>query len=65
MDLQEAFGQFEAHLAANVGNLRELSYQFGPRLTFDPHAEMFPQHIDANSMLKGEYRQPFVVPEHV
>ena len=62
MDLREAFGRFEQHLADNAMKLREMSYQKGPRLSFNPRTENFGSNGRANEMLTREYRKPFVVP---
>lgn len=65
MDLQDAFARFGAHLESNITNWRELAYQRGPRLSFDPTTETFVGDIHANSLLKSEYRQPFAVTDQV
>jgi predicted dehydrogenase len=65
IDLHDAFGRFEQHLADNAVRLRETSYALGPKLTFDPATETFGGDARANPMLTREYREPFVVPRHV
>jgi predicted dehydrogenase len=65
IDFAEAFGRFEQHLADSALKLQESSYQFGPRLGFDPAAEKFPANPQANALLRREYRQPFVLPEEI
>jgi hypothetical protein len=65
IDLREAFGRFEQHLADSALKLRETRYQRGPRLAFDAKSERFVSDERANAMLTREYRAPFVVPEHV
>ena len=61
MDLHEAFGRFEQHLADNALRLREMTYQLGPSLSFDPQAENFGNCDKANRLLTREYRRPFVI----
>jgi hypothetical protein len=41
-----------------------LTYQLGEKLTIDPKTEMTTSE-EANLILKGTYRKPFVVPERV
>jgi hypothetical protein len=65
VDLAEAFGRFEQHLADSTIKLQQASYQLGPRHAFDPETERFPQSPQANALLTREYRKPFVVPEQV
>ena len=74
MDLSEAFGRFEEHLANQVDELKKpeknakslgLAYQMGPKLTFDPKNETFGGNEKANQLLTREYRVPFVVPVKV
>ena len=62
LDLREAFGRFEQHLADSKLRLTELSYRLGPTLAFDPTAENFGAHAIANVLLTREYRSPFVMP---
>jgi hypothetical protein len=63
IDLVEAFGRFDQHLADNILALREMTYQLGPRFKFDPQAETFESSEAANALLTREYRDPFVVPK--
>ena len=65
VDLREAFGRFEQHLADNSLRLRELSYQLGPRLEFDPQVEGFRSNATADALLTREYRSPFIVPARI
>jgi predicted dehydrogenase len=65
IDLYEALGRFEQHLADNGLKLREMAYQLGPKLLFDARAEDFGSDARANAMLTREYRAPFVIPESV
>ncbi|HEY2587950.1 MAG TPA: Gfo/Idh/MocA family oxidoreductase [Tepidisphaeraceae bacterium] len=65
MDLREAFGRFEQHLADNMLKLRETRYSRGPVLAFDAKSERFASDDRANAMITRDYRAPFAVPEHV
>ena len=65
IDLAEAFGRYEQHLADSSLALKEMSYQLGPRLPFDPAAEDFGSNAKANAFLTREYRPPFVLPDAV
>ena len=62
IDLPEAFGRFEQHLADSSLKLAQMSYQLGSRLSFDPQAEDFGSNTQANALLTRHYRSPFVVP---
>lgn len=67
----EAFGRLEKHLAANNVDVAKTPLRLGPTLQLEPGAERFVSaggHDDgywANTMLRREYRPPFVVPEQV
>ncbi|MGE0756156.1 MAG: Gfo/Idh/MocA family protein [Pirellulaceae bacterium] len=65
----ETLGRFHEHLAANGVDLAKAQFTLGPWLEMDAHREQFIGDSDlvgqANQLLKGSYRQPFVVPEHV
>ena len=65
IDLAEAFGRYEQHLADSALSLKEMSYQLGPRLPFDAKGENFGSNDRANALLTREYRRPFVVPDTV
>lgn len=65
IDLHDAFGRFEQHLADSAVRLRQASYALGPKLKFDPGTESFGGDARANDMLTREYREPFVVPRQV
>ncbi len=68
MDMAEAFGRFEQHLANSVDELKKplklqaMAYQLGEKLPFDEKSETFGSNEKANAMLTREYREPFVVP---
>ena len=65
--LSEAFSRFQDHLKANEVDLEETQATLGPWLEFDPQQERFKgQFADqANTLLKRDYREPFVVPDQV
>jgi predicted dehydrogenase len=65
IDLHDAFGRFEQHLADSAIKLRETTYQLGPRLAFRPQDESFADNPKANQMLTREYREPFFVPSRI
>lgn len=46
-------------------HLGNISYRLGRSLDFDPKNMKFKNDEEANSLLKREYREPFVVPEKV
>jgi len=45
-------------------DLKDVTYQVGKSLEFDPKTERFTDE-GANSMLSRVYRKPFVVPDKV
>jgi len=71
IDMYEAFGRFEQHLAESVDEmkkplkLQEMAFQLGPKLIFDAHAARFASNERANALLTRDYRKPFVVPDVV
>lgn len=64
-DLQDSYGRFAEHLAANGVNLEQSSPTLGVFLTMDPKTERFIGNEQANTRLTRNYRKPFVVPEKV
>jgi predicted dehydrogenase len=54
-----------AHLASALAHLGNIAYRCGRVLEFDPTAERFVGDEEANSMLKRNYRDPFVVPDRI
>jgi predicted dehydrogenase len=60
----ETWERVRAHLAANGVDLAKTPLTLGPTLTFDPAAEKFTGGLaeKANSLLKGEYREGFTLP---
>ncbi|NQU23758.1 MAG: Gfo/Idh/MocA family oxidoreductase [Candidatus Nealsonbacteria bacterium] len=65
--LAETFARLEEHLAANRIDLAKESLVLGPVLTMDPRTERFVGAFskEANALISREYREPFVVGEHV
>jgi hypothetical protein len=54
------------HYTASLIHLANISYRLGGRsLTFDPDKEQFVNDKEANAMIKGTYRKPYVVPDQV
>jgi hypothetical protein len=45
--------------------LANASYRLGRTLRFDPVKEQVIDDEEANRMLRGTYREPYVVPEEV
>jgi len=46
-------------------HLANASYRLGRTLRFDPATEQVVGDEEANTMLRGTYRAPYVVPENV
>ena len=65
----ETFGRFQEHLAANGVDFAQSQITLGPWLEMDADREAFVGSSDvvgqANHLLRGAYRKPFVVPEQV
>src|SRR5499425_3203635 len=55
----------EAHISTTLVHLANASYRLGRALKFDPEKEMVVEDEEANRMLRGSYREPYVVPEEV
>ena len=55
----------EGHLSAALCHLANISYRTGDKLLFDPEAESFVGNFGANTLLKRDYRAPWIVPEEV
>jgi len=65
----EIFGRFREHLEANGVDFSKAQMVLGPWLEMDPKTEQFVRPTEvadrANSLARGDYRKPFVVPETV
>jgi predicted dehydrogenase len=55
----------EGHLSAALVHLANASYRLGRTINFDPETESVINDAEATEMLKGTYRAPYIVPEHV
>lgn len=66
-DLAETFERVQDHLLLNNVDLKLTPRTLGPWLTMDPQTERFTGEFadEANKLVRGSYREPFVVPEQV
>ncbi|MBN2316436.1 MAG: Gfo/Idh/MocA family oxidoreductase [Sedimentisphaerales bacterium] len=66
-ELCESFERLNEHLGANRLNLDRKSLTLGAMLTMDRDKERFigPMSEEANKLISGKYRKPFVVPDNV
>jgi hypothetical protein len=66
-DLADAFGRVQDHLLLNGVDVKQTPRVLGRWLTMDPQTEKFTgEHAEeANKLVRGAYRDPFVVPEQV
>jgi Oxidoreductase family, C-terminal alpha/beta domain len=55
----------EAHISVTMVHLANASYRLGRTLKFDPELEQVVGDDEANRMLRGSYRDPYVVPETI
>jgi predicted dehydrogenase len=55
----------EAHKSTTLVHLANVSYRLGRTLHFDPTTEQVQNDDEANTMLKGTYRAPYIVPDQV
>ena len=55
----------EAHISATLVHLANASYRLGRTLRFDPATEQVIGDDEANRLLRGTYRAPYVVPDRV
>ena len=55
----------EGYLSTTLVHLANASYRLGRTIQFDPKTETVTGDSEATAMLRGTYRAPFVVPEHV
>lgn len=57
---------FQGHLSASLVHLADIAYRVGNKqLYFDPESERFANNEEANKLLKGHYRTPYVIPDNV
>ncbi len=55
----------EGYLSTTLVHLANASYRLGRTIHFDPATETVVNDSEATALLKGTYRHPFTVPEHV
>jgi predicted dehydrogenase len=55
----------EAHISTTLVHLTNASYRLGRTLRFDPAQEQVIGDDEANRLLRGSYRAPYVVPEEI
>ncbi len=55
----------EGHISCTLVHLANASYRLGRALKFDPATEQVVGDEEANKLLRGTYREPYVVPEQV
>jgi hypothetical protein len=55
----------EGHKSVTLVHLANASYRLGRLLQFDPTTQQVKGDDEANTMLRGTYRAPYVVPEEV
>jgi predicted dehydrogenase len=55
----------EAHISTTLVHLANASYRLGRTLRFDPATEQVIGDDEANRMLRGTYRDPYVVKEEI
>lgn len=54
----------QGHMSATLVHLADIAYRMGNKqLLFDPKTERFTNNDEANKLLKGEYRSPYVIPD--
>ncbi len=65
----DSFGRVREHLAANGVDFSKTDVVLGPWLEMDPKSERFVGSSEivrqANELVRGQYRAPFVIPEEV
>jgi hypothetical protein len=55
----------EGHISSALVHLANASYRLGRTLNLDPETEQVVGDNEANQMLRGTYREPYIVPEKV
>ena len=58
-------GSIGAVMPSALVHLANASYRLGRTLRFDPATEKVIDDEEANLLLRGSYRRPYVVPEQV
>ena len=53
------------HYSAALCHMANISYRVGRKVMFDREAERFVGDAGANSLLKRDYREPYVIPDNV
>jgi len=66
-EMIDSFGRFQEHLLVNGVDVKATPRILGPWLEMDTDNERFVGdfHEQANELVKGKYRKPFLVPEEV
>ncbi|HEY5917043.1 MAG TPA: gfo/Idh/MocA family oxidoreductase, partial [Chryseolinea sp.] len=64
---KKPFGDvLQGHLSASLVHLADIAYRVGNKqLFFDSKTERFTNSEDANKLLKGNYRTPYVIADNV
>jgi len=55
----------EGHISTTLVHLANASYRLGRTLRFDPALEQVINDVEANQMLRANYRPPYVVPQEI
>jgi predicted dehydrogenase len=63
--MDDTFARMEEHLGRNKVDINKDQLTFGVPLNMDPKVEKFIGNKAADSLLRREYRKPYVVPENV
>ena len=64
---EESFERFDNHMYANRIDLKKMPVTLGPMLSFNPTKEIFTDdfEVEANKLVRPEYRPPFIIPDKV
>ena len=64
---EESFERFDNHMYANRIDLKKMPVTLGPMLSFNPTKEIFTGdfEVEANKLVRPEYRPPFIIPDKV
>ena len=55
----------ETALSTSLCHLGNIAYRMGEQLEFDPVEQRFPNHDEANNLLRRNYREPYVIADEV